>query len=88
MRRAMAAIGVPLLGLAALLLAGCGMYGDLYLEGEVPRPEVTEEPPIMLEESGGADENEPGENQPGENQPDGDQPKGQKPDAGGPAARS
>jgi len=29
MRRAMAAIGVPLLGLAALLLAGCGMYGDL-----------------------------------------------------------
>lgn len=83
MRRAMAALGVPLLGLAALLLAGCGMYGDLYLEGEVPRPEVTEEPPIMLEEPAGADENEPDENEPDENQPN-----GQKPDAGGPAARS
>jgi hypothetical protein len=33
--------------LALLLLAGCGMYGDLYLEEEAPRvPEITELPPI------------------------------------------
>jgi hypothetical protein len=48
--------GRPLLPLAALLFAaGCGMYGDLYLEPEAPeppaRPEVEEREPIV-----GADE--------------------------------
>jgi len=83
----MAAIGVPLLGLAALLLAGCGMYGDLYLEGEVPRPEVTEEPPIMLEQPAGADENQPDDEHPDESERDGREPGEQKPDAGGPEDR-
>lgn len=75
------------LGLAGLLLGGCGMYGDLYLEGQAPPPEVTpedaprvipevtEEPPIMLEEA--ADENE--------RKPDADQPDADRPDEGTPA---
>ncbi len=40
-----------------LLLAGCGMYGELYLEEEAPRgPEITEAPPIAVDEpaTGGA----------------------------------
>lgn len=57
------------LGLAALLLGGCGMYGDLYLEGRAPPPEetpqpipeVTEEPPIMLEERDDERERKPDE---------------------------
>lgn len=32
------------------LLAGCGMYGELYLEEEPPRvPEITEAEPIATE---------------------------------------
>lgn len=39
------------LPLALLLLAGCGMYGSLYLEEEeTTPPEVTEQPPIAEEE--------------------------------------
>jgi predicted small lipoprotein YifL len=38
---------VPLLVLVLLLVAGCGMYGSLYLEEEpgTATPEVTERPP-------------------------------------------
>lgn len=37
--------------LALLLLSGCGMYGDLYLEEEAPRgPEITEAAPMAADE--------------------------------------
>jgi predicted small lipoprotein YifL len=36
---------------AILLLAGCGMYGSLYLEEEeAPSPEITEQPPVAADE--------------------------------------
>lgn len=42
--------------LALLLLSGCGMYGDLYLEEEAPRlPEITEAPPIAADEAAAGD---------------------------------
>lgn len=41
--------GVALLLLLGLL-GGCGMYGSLYLEEEPAKPEVTEVPPIAVEE--------------------------------------
>jgi hypothetical protein len=37
---------------ALLLLGGCGMYGPLFLEEqETPVPEITEAPPIAVDES-------------------------------------
>lgn len=37
--------------LALMLLGGCGMYGELYLEEEAPRvPEITEAAPIAADE--------------------------------------
>jgi hypothetical protein len=42
--------------LALLLLAGCGMYGDLYLDEESPRvPEITEAAPIAADEAATGD---------------------------------
>lgn len=36
---------------ALLLLGGCGMYGDLYMEnGEAEVPAITEAPPIAAED--------------------------------------
>lgn len=72
--------------LTVLLLGGCGMYGDLYLEGEAPPPEVTpedapgitpeitEEPPILLKEPADQGDGTPGEATPDEDRPDKDQP--------------
>jgi hypothetical protein len=34
-----------------MLLGGCGMYGDLYMERpDAPVPEITEAPPIAAED--------------------------------------
>lgn len=76
--RVLAVLSPAAPGLAALLLVGCGMYGDLYLEGEAPPPEdtrpeipeVTEEPPIMLEEPADEDERGPDEGGSDEGGPD------------------
>jgi predicted small lipoprotein YifL len=46
--------------LAFALLAGCGMYGSLYLEEEIPpAPEITEAPPTAAEEPADAPDVEP-----------------------------
>jgi predicted small lipoprotein YifL len=42
---------------AVLLLAGCGMYGSLYLEEDEARsPRVTEQPPVAADEDEDEDE--------------------------------
>jgi hypothetical protein len=46
--------------LAFVLLAGCGMYGSLYLEEEIPpAPEITEAPPTAIEAPADAPDEEP-----------------------------
>lgn len=78
--------GTPrtLAALAALLLAaGCGMYGDLYVEEAGPQapPEVEERPPIAAESV--APSGAPARAEPAETEEDPAKPRGTPPDGAG-----